>query len=111
MSYDDDRWADGLPIKKQFLTRAFYPYGPEACRALGLMPSSQDVAKWEADQAMHEVSSAAGSWSGFILSRVAWYLQANEALLSDHEEVAERTLEEHLAAFTMSVMIDERLAQ
>ena len=111
MSEDREIVVEGLPVKKQFLTRAFFPFGAHACKAIGIMPASTDVQEYENHQAQHEVMAAGSDFGAFILSRVEWYMKANEALVADHPEVQPRTLDEHLAAFTMAMMVEERLVR
>lgn len=103
--------GDALPVKKQFVTRAFYPHGALACKEMGLVPASEEVAGEEAHQAYHELTAAVASWSQFVLTRAQWYVQAHDALMAADAAIPERELEAHLAAFAMSIMVDERLAR
>jgi len=103
--------GDALPIKKQFVSRAFYPLGALACKEMGLVPTSADVAEEEMHQAYHELMAAVGSWSEFVMTRARWYVQAHDALMASDQHVPERELEAHLSAFALSIMIDERLAR
>lgn len=103
--------ADALPVKKQFVTRALYPYGALACKEMGIVPASEEVAQEEAHQAYHEIMAAVGSWIDFAMVRARWYVQAHDALMAADEPVPERDLEAHLAAFALSIMVDERLAR
>ena len=100
-----------LPVKKQFVIRAFYPHGALACREMGIVPASADVGDEEAHQAYHELTAAVSSWSAFVLMRAQWYVQAHDALMASSEPIPERELESHLAAFALSIMVDERLAR
>ena len=111
---DSELVIDGvsLPAKKQFLVRSFFPVGHLATSAMGIMPASTEVTFAELKQAREEVTGCLEQWGTWIISRVNWYSQALEALMADHgDDVQERTLEEHLAAFAMSIMVDERLAR
>ena len=99
-----------LPIKKQFLTRVFFPYGKVVCGAIGIVPASEEVSDEEAHQAYHEVTAAAASWGEFVLERARWYVQGHDALMESGEAVPERDLVDHLTAFALSLMVDERLA-
>lgn len=100
-----------LPVKKQFVTRAFYPHGSLACREMGFVGTSNEVADEEAHQAYHELMSALSSWSDFVMTRTQWYGQAYDALMAADDAIPERDLEAHLAAFAMAIMVDERLAR
>lgn len=100
----------GLPIKKQFVSRAFFPFGALACREMGLVPASDDVAYHEATQAHTELHAVHDSFGEFIRQRILWYTQAYEALqAADTPRSMERSLEDHLMAFAISIMMDERL--
>lgn len=109
----DEVVVDGnaLPIKKQFVTRAFYPHGAIACREMGIVPASAEVGDEEAHQAYHELMAAVASWSDFVMTRAHWYVQAHDALMASDQPIPERELEAHLAAFALSIMVDERLAR
>ncbi len=97
-----------LPVKKQFLQRAFFPLGSEVCNAIGLVPSSEDVVELEQHHAYHELLAATHDFDKFVSARIHWYMQGLEALQSTGLPVEERSLEDHLKAFATSVMVDER---
>jgi len=103
--------AEGLPVKKQFLQRAFFPLGTQVCKEIGLVPPSEDVAESEQHQAYHELMAAGEEWGEFLRKRVEWYVQGLEALHSSGIGVTERELPDHIAAFAAAVMVDERYAQ
>lgn len=101
--------VEGLPVKKQFVSRAFFPFGKLACREMGLVPASPDVSQLEDGQAHAELHAVYDGAGDFLRQRVAWYVQAYEALLASDSPVSlERSLEDHLMAFGISVMMDER---
>lgn len=97
---------DSLAIKRQFINRAFFPIGHLATKAIGIVPSSLDVASIEALQAKTEITTTAAVWSDLIMARVKWYKTAYESMLADNPQIPERELEEHIAAFGMSLLID-----
>lgn len=112
LNVSDEIVVDGnsLSAKKQFLNRVFFPVGPIVCRQMGLVPASKEVASSEQHQSRLEVLQGFEAWSEFIIGRARWYVQGHDALLSaDDNPTQERTLEEHLCAFALSIMTEERM--
>jgi hypothetical protein len=99
--------AAGLPLKKQFLQRAYYPFGSDVCEHMGITPASKDVTEMEEYQAVGEVKYAIEEFFDFVNERAQWYLAAKKALEEmDHIKV-ERDLEDDLRAFALSILVEE----
>jgi hypothetical protein len=106
---------DDLANKRRFVNRAVYPYGPLACKELGIIPSSADVAELEDRSANAEMNGATMAWGRFLLQRAEWYVTAYNALHEAHPTIdgndTERDLPAHLLAFAASLMLDERITE
>lgn len=106
---------DDLANKRRFVNRVVYPYGPQACKELGIIPSSAEVAELEERNANAEMNGATMSWGRFLLQRAEWYVAAYNALHEAHPVIdgvdTERELSAHLLAFAASVMLDERITE
>lgn len=101
-----------LANKRRFILRVLFPFGPIACKELGIVPVSEDVGDKENAQANAELYGAASAWGEFLMKRVTWYMEAYHVLHSEHPAIegtsTERSLEEHLASFGASIMHEER---
>lgn len=101
---------DDLSNKRRFINRCVFPYGPVACKELGIIPPSEDVSEIENRQAEGEMNGAALAWGEFIMQRVHWYTTSYGVLRSEHPVIdgvdTERDTADHLAAFAAAVLLD-----
>jgi len=97
-----------LHTKKRFLQRAFFPLGTEVCSEIGLVPPSEEVAESEQNQAFSELTHAAHVHMPTLTKKIQWYLQGAEGLAASGLPVEEKPLGDHLMAFSLALMADER---
>lgn len=97
----------GLPIKKQFLQRSFFPVGSDVCEGLGILRSSDDVRDMEIAQARAELVHGSTEFYNFLVNRVRWYVEGTDALEHMDEAVAnQRDLSDHLSSFGLALLVD-----
>jgi hypothetical protein len=94
--------------RRNFMLMAFHPYGHAACRAVGMVPASVDVAEAEiaiAEKVFQE--DLTESELIRLYERAGWYMQAVEDMVAEDVDEYDRNLQEDLVRFYLTMRAEE----